>query len=470
MSDAIETDAQEALVFKDVHFSYPDVGEEVLRGASAQVPQGAFVVLTGDTGSGKTTLLRLAKREIRPVGKLSGHVSVMGSDVAATDEHESARMVGYVFQRPENQIVCDTVWHEMAFGLENLGTSRAVMRRRIAETCSYLGMEPWFHAQTDELSGGQRQVLALASVLVMKPSVLLLDEPTSMLDPVAERRFLALLFQLNRDLGVTVVVATHAPERLASYATMRLHLAGGLLEERPLEAPQAARPIGRREVADTLAKPVVSVSDAWLRYQRTGEWVLRGLSLQVHPASVHALVGNNGSGKSTVLATMAGVLKPQRGSVRNACRRSQALLPQDPKVLLSCPSVREELLEWMPESANAEALENVLATIGLPASLLDRHPYDLSGGQQQLVALGKLLVTEPRLLLLDEPTKGLDKPSRAAVAAAVTKVVRAGVAVVLATHDMDFVRQVADTVSLLFDGQVAVTEPVERYLAHLWLY
>jgi len=331
-------------------------------------------------------------------------------------------------------------------------------------------MEPWFRAQTDALSGGQRQVLALASVLVMKPSVLLLDEPTSMLDPVAERRFLALLFQLNRDLGVTVVVATHAPERLASYATMRLHLADGRLEELPFDAPAVDHACRGLDMPTATAKPVASVSDAWLRYQRTDDWVLRGLSLQVRQAGVHALVGNNGSGKSTVLATMAGVLRPQRGSVRNECRRSQALLPQDPKVLLSCPSVREELMEWMPPTASATALDQTLATVGLPASLLDRHPYDLSGGQQQLVALGKLLVTEPRLLLLDEPTKGLDEPSRAAVAAVVTKAAREGVAVVLATHDMAFVRQVADTVSLLFDGQVAVTEQIDKYLSHLWLY
>lgn len=463
--------AEVALVFEDVRFSYPDGGGEVLHGASASVPVGAFALLTGDTGSGKTTLLRLAKREISPVGSLSGSIRVMGCDVAGMDERRSAQTVGYVFQRPENQIVCDSVWHEMAFGLENLAVPRDVMRRRIAETCSYLGMEPWFRCQTDALSGGQRQVLALASVLVMKPSVLLLDEPTSMLDPVAERRFLALLYQLNRELGVTVVVATHAPERLAAYATMRLHLAEGRLARKEMpgaETPPLLSP--RASERPALAKPCVTLSEVWLRYERTADWVLRGLGLGVAAGGVHALVGNNGSGKSTVLSVMAGVMRPQRGAVRNACSKSQALLPQDPKALLACQSVREELLEWAGERGDA-ALDGLLATLGLGTEVLDRHPYDLSGGQQQLVALGKLLATRPRLLLLDEPTKGLDEPGRQAVARVIERVARQeGATVVLATHDQRFVRQVADTVSLLFDGQVASTEPVESYVAHAWLY
>lgn len=465
MSD-IDTQAP-ALAFDHVRFSYPGQDEPVLRDATASIPRGAFALVTGDTGSGKTTLLRLAKREIRPVGDLSGAVRCLGSDVASLDVRASARAVGFVFQRPENQIVCDTVWHEMAFGLENLATPQQTMRRRIAETCSYLGMEPWYRARVDELSGGQRQVLALASVLVMQPEVLLLDEPTSMLDPVAERRFLALLFQLNREQGVTVVVATHAPERLAAYATMRLHVADGRLTPQPVEAsPVVEAPAERPQVPAGSA--AVSLRDAWMRYDRAGGWVLRGMSLGVSRGSVHALVGNNGSGKSTVLQAMAGVLRVQRGSVRNALRASQALLPQDPKMLLACQTVREELLEWGPSGGDG-LVERVLGMLGLPPELQDRHPYDLSGGQQQLVALGKLLAHDPQLLLLDEPTKGLDRPARAVVAQAIAQARARGATVVIATHDSSFVQEVADMVSLLFDGQVAATQSVERYLSDRWL-
>lgn len=472
MPGPLGTSGHAALEFDHVSFAYPGADEPVLRDATARIPVSSFVALTGDTGSGKTTLLRLAKREIRPAGYLGGVVRVQGADVGEMDERTSAGSVGYVFQRPENQIVCDAVWHEMAFGLENLATPRGEMRRRIAETCSYLGMEPWFRSTVDELSGGQRQVLALASVLVMRPGVLLLDEPASMLDPVAERRLLALLFQLNRELGMTVVVATHAPDRLRPYATMRLHLAGGRIEAQDMaggtvgvaDAPVPGRPptAGGRRVIET--------SDVWLRYARDADWVLRGMSLAVAQGEAHALIGNNGSGKSTVLSLVAGVLRAQRGRVRNAARGSQALLPQDPKMLLACETVREELLEWVAPADGDEALAHALDTLGLSGRLLDRHPYDLSGGEQQLVALGKLLATRPRLLLLDEPTKGLDTPSRRAVARVVERVRDGGTTVVVATHDLGFVREVSDTVSLLFDGQVATTEPVGTYVSTTWLH
>lgn len=459
-----------ALEFDNVTFSYPEGSRAVLQGASVCIPQGSFVLLTGDTGSGKTTLLRLAKREIRPVGDLGGTVRALGLDVSHMDARQSAQTVGYVFQRPENQVVCDSVWHEMAFGLENLKTPRATMRRRIAETCTYLGMEPWFRARVDELSGGQIQALALASVLVMQPRILLLDEPTSMLDPVAERRFLALLFQLNRDLGITVVVATHAPWRMASYATHVLHLVGGHLENRDiLSVKEENVPVCTRELA-TVARTAVEVRDAWLRYERDGDWILRGVDLQVYGGSVHALVGNNGSGKSTLLSVMAGVARPQRGVVRNESKTHQALLPQDPKMLLACQSVREELGEWVPSSQRENRVRSVCSNLGISDDVLDLHPYDLSGGQQQLVALGKLLACEPRLLLLDEPTKGLDLPSRKAVAQAVLRCVDSGVTVVVATHDLAFCREVADTVSLLFDGQIASTESCEQYFSQLWLH
>jgi energy-coupling factor transport system ATP-binding protein len=459
-----------ALEFVDVSFAYPGEADPVVRHASASVPRGAFALLTGDTGSGKTTLLRLAKHEIVPVGELTGTIRVGGSDVSEMDAQESARAVGFVFQRPENQIVCDSVWHELAFGLENLAADRGVMRRRIAETCAYLGMEPWFRSGVDELSGGQRQILALASVLVMQPEVLLLDEPTSMLDPVSERRFLSLLFQLNRDMGVTVVVATHAPERMADYATMRLHLEDGRLFERAILDETTAREALPGGTRPKLGSQVLAMSDVWLRYDRMSDWVLRGMSLSVGQGSVHALVGNNGSGKSTVLSLMAGVLRQQRGRLSCALRGSQALLPQDPKMLLACQSVREELAEWAPHGKPQDWVERLIGKAGLQGDLLERHPYDLSGGQQQLVALLKLMAGGPQLLLMDEPTKGLDAPSREMVAHMVRDARDAGATVVVATHDLGFVRKVADEVSLLFDGQVAATEPVADYFERAWLW
>ena len=460
-----------ALSFDRVTFSYAGAGAPVLRDVCLEVPEGAFALVVGATGSGKSTLLRLAKPEIAPAGERFGDVCVFGEDVRSLGPQGSARAVGYVFQSPDAQVVCDTVWHEMAFGLENLGVPEGEMRRRVAETATYLGMEPWFHARTAELSGGQRQVLALAAALVMRPRLLLLDEPTSMLDPLAERDFLSLLFRANRDLGVTVVVATHAPETMVDYATCAFELTGG--SARPVELAALAHPeplpsLARHQAAE---KNVLSADDLWFRYDRDGRWVLHGLDLAVGEGEVRALMGANGCGKSTLLSVMAGVLRPQRGRARNACASDQALLPQNPKALLSRETVRDELMEWSASSGRYGAAEAqaALERLGL-ADVPDRHPYDLSGGQQQLLALEKLLLVRPRLLLLDEPTKGLDRAERERLARRVAAARDAGATVLLATHDAGFVRSVADTASLVFDGEVTSIEPADEFLRGSWLY
>lgn len=474
-----------ALELRGVSFSYAraegDPGAAtsaplVLDHADLSVPAGAFALLVGGTGSGKTTLLRLCKPEIRPEGELSGTVRVLGRDVRGLSPRESAGLVGYVFQSPDSQIVCDSVWHELAFGLENLGVPQDQMRRRVAETCYFFGMEPWFHRRCASLSGGQRQLLALASVLCMRPRLLLLDEPTSMLDPVAEKSFLSLLFRVNRELGCTVVVATHNPGPMLDFASMAFAMEGGRPHQVPLESlagtpellTQADATIAPAPPAD--APRVVRASGAWLRYESEAPWVLRGCDLELHRGEVRALVGGNGSGKSTLIMAVAGMLRLQRGRVANELAGSQALLPQQPKALLSQPSASEELMEWSSGAGyTREQMLELAASFGLEGSL-DRHPYDLSGGQQQLLALAKLLLTRPRLLLLDEPTKGLDNAARALVAKHVRQAAARGATVLLSTHDAAFARAVADTCSLLFDGQVALTQPAARFFAESWVW
>lgn len=473
------------LELRGVSFSYarpkgdpvPAAGAPlVLDHADLSVPAGAFALLVGGTGSGKTTLLRLCKPEIRPEGELSGTVRVLGRDVRGLSPRESAGLVGYVFQSPDSQIVCDSVWHELAFGLENLGVAQDQMRRRVAETCYFFGMEPWFHRRCASLSGGQRQLLALASVLCMRPRLLLLDEPTSMLDPVAEKSFLSLLFRVNRELGCTVVVATHAPGPMLDFASMAFAMEGGRPHQVPLESlagtpdllAQADATIAPAPTAD--APRVVRASGAWLRYEHEAPWVLRGCDLELHRGEVRALVGGNGSGKSTLIMAVAGMLRLQRGRVANELAGSQALLPQQPKALLSQPSASEELMEWGSGAGyTREQMLDLAASFGLEDAL-DRHPYDLSGGQQQLLALAKLLLTRPRLLLLDEPTKGLDNAARALVARHVRQAAARGATVLLSTHDAAFARAVADTCSLLFDGQVALTQPAARFFAESWVW
>ncbi|MCI1665633.1 MAG: ATP-binding cassette domain-containing protein [Atopobiaceae bacterium] len=500
--DGAGVESVPALSFSDVTFAYAAVDGATSAGAAAtqtvlshvslDVPEGAFCLVVGDTGSGKTTALTLAVPAIAPVGELEGHVAVFGRDVDTLSVAEAASTVGYVFQDPEESLVCDTVWHEMAFGLENLGVPADVMRRRVAETSYFFGMGPWFDGDVASLSGGQRQVLALASVLAMRPRLLLLDEPTSMLDPIAEKSFLSALFRVNRELGITIVVATHRPAPMVDYATMAVGMHEGGV--RPVDLDSLRGPGDRLSVhgsprdgdADALmgvigrkaeSRPAgvrgrcsLSLSDVWFRYGREDPWVLKGLDLELPMGGTGALVGGNGCGKSTILSLVAGSLRPRRGRVDVASASSVAYLPQDPKALLVAADVVSELMEWSGRGGYGPGeVDAVLSSMGL-AGMGERHPYDLSGGQRQLLALAKLLLMRPRLLLLDEPTKGLDLSARDQVADVVRSLSDEGVSVLVATHDLEFARATADQVSMVFDGEVACTEPPADFFADNLFY
>ena len=521
-----------AIEVRGLRFAYPGAGAPVLEGLDWVVPQGAFALLVGGTGSGKSTLLSLLKPEIVPTGERAGELRVLGENVADMDVRASAERVGYVFQDPENQIVCETVWHEIAFGLENLGLARDEMRRRVAETSYFFGLEDWLHRDTDTLSGGRKQLLSLAAVLALRPRVLLLDEPTSQLDPVAEKNFLHALFRVNRELGCTVVVATHQSRPMLEYATCAYRIKGGRVREvtdtaslgrrEPLlfdgmpgwgatrcakngvfsrregnlgsmepsgdepgaknspeldkssefvaqtsleNGPEASsRADGSRILQKMHGGSATTLSEAWFRYDRAGGWVLRGLDVAFSAGAVHAIVGGNGCGKSTMLSVLAKTAKLQRGRmVRGA--GSAALLPQNPKALLVAETVCDELMEWASTCGYDEtAAQEQAARLGL-AGLEARHPYDLSGGQRQLLALAKLLLIGPELLLLDEPTKGLDLASRRIIARALREHAQAGGTVVMATHDLDFAEQVSDDIAMMFDGEIACMEPPADFFA-----
>lgn len=521
-----------AIEVRGLSFAYPGAEAPVLEGLDWSVPQGAFALLVGGTGSGKSTLLSLLKPEIAPTGERAGELRVLGESVADMDVRTSAERVGYVFQDPENQIVCETVWHEMAFGLENLGVSRDEMRRRVAETSYFFGLEDWLHRDIDTLSGGRKQLLSLAAVLALRPRVLLLDEPTSQLDPVAEKNFLHALFRVNRELGCTVVVATHQPRPMLEYATCAYRIEDGrvcevadiaslghreglfsgevpgwgasrrakngvfsrregdldsmgpsedvsganrgqkldkssgcVVQTSPANTPEASlRAGGSRILQKMHGGSATTLSEGWFRYDRASGWVLRGLDVTFSAGAVHAIVGGNGCGKSTMLSVLAKTAKLQRGRmVRGAA--SAALLPQNPKALLVAETVRDELMEWASTCGYDEAAaQEQAARLGL-AGLEARHPYDLSGGQRQLLALAKLLLIGPELLLLDEPTKGLDLASRRIIAHALRDHAKAGGTVIMATHDLDFAEQVADDVAMMFDGEIACMEPPADFFA-----
>lgn len=477
-----------AIEVQGLSFAYPGAGAPVLEGLDWRVPQGAFALLVGGTGSGKSTLLSLLKPEIAPAGERTGDARVLGENVADMDVRASAERVGYVFQDPENQIVCETVWHEMAFGLENLGLARDEMRRRVAETSYFFGLEDWLHRDTDTLSGGRKQLLSLAAVLALRPRVLLLDEPTSQLDPVAEKNFLHALFRVNRELGCTVVVATHQPRPMLEYATCAYRIEDGRVCEvadiaslghreglfsgevpgwgasRRAKNGVFSSVSGCRILPKMHAGSATTLTGGWFRYDRASGWVLRGLDAAFSAGAVHAVVGGNGCGKSTMLSVLAKTVKLQRGHMERGAA-SAALLPQNPKALLVAETVRDELMEWASTCGYDEAAARErAASLGL-SGLDGRHPYDLSGGQRQLLALAKLLLIGPELLLLDEPTKGLDLFSRRIIARALRDHAKAGGTVIMATHDLDFAEQVADDIAMMFDGEIACMEPPADFFA-----
>lgn len=502
----------EIIKVENLSFSYPEASIPVLQNVSFQVNAGDFVTLIGATGSGKSTLMRLLKRELAPLGKRDGSIRFLDRKQDELDAKTAACKIGYVMQRPEQQIVTDKVWHELAFALENMGLPQNVIRRRVAEMASYFGISDWFERDVNALSGGQKQLLNLAAVMVTQPDVLLLDEPTSQLDPIAANDFLNTVRKLNLDMGVTVLLIEHRLEEALPMSDRVLVLENGaiILDASPEAAceqlrrhpslldamPGAVRlfhavgakgicPItvreGRRFLREsfdnthrtheieTNARPeshALECKKLYFRYGREYSDVLRGLNLDVRAGEIYCILGANGSGKSTFLKLAAGLAHAYNGNLRIFGRRIKdykgqelyrncvSMLPQDAQTVFLKSTVRDELAEVHADlSALPYSLDH----------LLDRHPYDLSGGEQQLVALAKVLASSPRLLLLDEPTKGVDAHAQNAVLEILKKLRAQGVAVIAVTHDVEFAAKCADRCALFFRGEIVSEDIPSRF-------
>ena len=481
------------LRIEDLTFTYPDQPRPAIAEVSLTVERGELVVLCGPSGCGKTTLLRSLKPMLAPCGTIRGRLLWEGVPMGGLTQREQARRIGFVSQAPGDQVVTDKVWHELAFGLESLGYETPVIRRRVAEMAAFFGMEDWFRRDTASLSGGQQQLLNLAAAMVTEPDLLLLDEPTGQLDPIAAADFLALLGRINRELGTTVLLAEHRLEEALPLAHRAVVLDGGrvLCQGAPGAVGEALRASGHRMFAampaamrvwagsgDASPCPVTvgegrswlarrarrvplrplppeaahphgeaagELAGVWFRYGPQGGDVLRGLDLTVHRGELLALLGGNGAGKTTALRLLASLERPDRGEVR--LHASVGLLPQDPRALFTKNTVGEELAAGGDDGAMA-------ALCGL-TELLDRHPYDLSGGEQQRLALGRVLLTGADLLLLDEPTKGLDSAAKETLGRVLETVLARGAAVLLVSHDVEFCARYAHRCALLFDGAVA---------------
>jgi len=501
------------ITFRDVTFTYPGASRPVLENLNLEVEEGSFVLVVGPSGSGKSTFLRCLNGLVPHFtgGTLRGQVRVAGLDPVALGPRQMSQHVGFVFQDPEAQCVVEQVEEELAFGMENFGLPPLLMRKRVEEVLDQLSIAHLRGRRVSSLSGGERQRVAIAAVMTLQPQVLVLDEPTSQLDPEAAEEVLTVVHRLNQDLGLTVVLAEHRLERVLGYADRVLYLPGvgqapvyGLPRQvmarvdlappiiqlgkalgwdpLPLTLKEARRFLGQTSpvprapnlqspIPDT--EPVVELQDVWFSYN--SHPALKGVSLTIRRGELVAIMGRNGSGKTTLLKHLVGLLRPQEGRVAlfghdirheetEFIVRRVGYVPQNPNALLFADSVRQEV-EFTRRSHRLppDGETDLLATLGL-AGLADAYPRDLSAGERQRVALAAILAAGPEILLLDEPTRGLDYWQKQALVGYLRAQKAGGRTTLLVTHDVELVAACADRVVILGDGQIIVDGPTRQVM------
>lgn len=514
---------------ENLTFAYPEQDNVSLDSISIKINQGEFVVLCGPSGCGKSTLLRQLKTVLTPHGVKSGKIYFQGISLDDVDQQNQSSSIGFVMQNPDNQIVTDKVWHELAFGLESLGYDTQTIRLRVAEMASYFGIQNWFYKNVVDLSGGQKQLLNLAAIMAMQPSVLILDEPTSQLDPIAAGEFLVTIGKINRDLGTTIILTEHRLEDALPLADRAIIMDNGkviadglpkevgqelgknhhkmflsmpvpmrvyLGVENTLECPITVRE--GREWLDNISKEKnielqtekenlyeenkisIEIKEAWFKYEKHLPDIVKGVSIKAHEGEFLAILGGNGTGKSTTLSLMSGINKPYRGKVyvkgeelskipnEKKYNKLLGVLPQNPQSLFVKKTVLLDLYEVLQgkeiSGKDKDYKIRKIAKLCRLDFLLDRHPYDLSGGEQQRAALAKILLLEPQILLLDEPTKGLDAEFKQVFADILKQLLKNNITIVMVSHDIEFCASYAHRCALFFDGNIVTEgEPIEFF-------
>ncbi len=503
----------EKIKIKNLIFSYPNSEKTALNDINLTVNQGEFVTICGKSGCGKSTLLRHLKPILTPHGKTSGEIYFNGKSIYDLSDREQAENIGFVMQNPDNQIVTDKVWHELVFGLESLGINSAEIRSKAAEMASFFGIQNWFYENVANLSGGQKQILNLASVMVMNPTLLLLDEPSSQLDPISAHDFFTMLEKVNTELGVTIILSEHNLSEVFPLSDKVVVMEDGKItaENTPYKIGEELKqnsmfaalptptkiyyslgnnsgncPITIRDGHKWLEKqqinehfefkseknrintePILELKDVWFRYEKNSDDILKGLSFKVHENEFYAIVGGNGVGKSTALSVISKINKPYRGKVFINDDTKVAVMPQNPQSLFLKKSVLEELYDAVfdvEKEKRKNEIEYVMKLCELD-NLLENHPYDLSGGEQQRVALAKMLLRKPDLLVLDEPTKGFDACFKRKLAMILKSLQKNGMTVLMVTHDIEFCAEYADICAMFFDGNIVSEAPPRKFFA-----
>lgn len=510
----------EILSCENVAFKYNESTYYAISDCTFSVKKGEKIMLCGASGSGKSTLLRLLKRELSPRGELSGNITLMGKDRSELSDRESAEKIGFVMQSPDSQTVCDKVSAELAFGLESFGVKSGEIQSRVGEMAAFFGIEPLYDRDISTLSGGQKQLVALCSVMATDPDILLLDEPTAQLDPVAARELLGILDRLNKEMGVTIIIAEHDPEELFDSCDKILYLAKGkteffgtpaltakyfvknalegflpetakafarLCDDLPLNVRQGRAKLEKLGVTDIPKQAVndteraepyaLQCKNLWQRYEKNSPDILKGCDLGIRKGECYGLLGSNGGGKSTLLRVICGLCKPYMGTVSlfgkkqkaykngSLFREMLAFLPQEPVTMFVKESVREDLLQ----SGDKVTVENVSQRMGIE-HLLDRHPWDLSGGEIQKCAFAKILLADPKIIVLDECTKGMDSFAKKALGDVLASLKDEGRTILLVTHDLEFAAQYCDRCGLLFDGKIVAEDNAVEFFSHNRFY
>ena len=538
------------LEIRDFSFSYPNQEKRALTEISLDIKEGTLNVICGRSGCGKSTLLRQMKSVLAPHGERKGMIFYKGKPLAELEHRTQSKEIGFVMQNPDNQIVTDKVWHELAFGLESLGYDNATIRLRVAEMASYFGIHSWFYREVKELSGGQKQLLNLAAIMAMHPSLLILDEPTSQLDPIAASDFLETVKKINRDIGTTVIITEHRlqdiipfadkvfvmdqgklitegtpgeiglelkkrehgmflsmPVPMQIFASVDSNLACPLtvsdgrmwmqeylnlhpevVRGREIREAQAEETQNRKQGKNKKEKPAIEVKEVWFRYEKESADVIRDLSFQVKKGEFYAVVGGNGTGKSTTLSLLCRIRAPYRGKIildgqdirkfsdRELYNGYLGVLPQNPQSLFLKRTVLEDLYsviggkkektspEYPINMKKEKAIEGIVSLTHLEG-LLERHPYDLSGGEQQRLALAKVLLLRPKILLMDEPTKGMDAEYKEELGEILKKLQQHGITIFMISHDVEFVAEYADRVGLFFEGNIVTNKETREFFA-----